>query len=55
ELLPDGKGCLYRIRHQAKVKVPLIGGVVEKFVLGQTEQGCADELDYLADFVKKNR
>ncbi|HOX69525.1 MAG TPA: DUF2505 domain-containing protein [Burkholderiaceae bacterium] len=55
ELLPDGKGSIYRIQHQAKVKVPLIGGVVEKFVLGQTEQGCANELDYLADFVKKNK
>lgn len=55
ELVADGKGCVYRIQHQAKVKVPLIGGVVEKFVLGQTEQGCADELDYLADFVKKNK
>lgn len=55
ELVPDGKGCLYRIQHHAKVNVPLIGGVVEKFILGQTEQGCADELDYLADFVKKTR
>jgi len=35
--------------------VPLIGGVVEKFILGQTEQGCADELDYLAKFVEKAR
>ena len=55
ELVPDGKGCLYRIRHHAKVNVPLIGGVVEKFILGQTEQGCADELDYLAKFVEKAR
>jgi hypothetical protein len=55
ELIPEGKGCVYRIQHHAQVKVPLIGGVVEKFVLGQTEQGCADELDYLADFVKKNK
>ncbi|MBL0088267.1 MAG: DUF2505 domain-containing protein [Ideonella sp.] len=55
ELIPDGKGCVYRIQHHAKVKVPLIGSVVEKFVLGQTEQGCADELGYLADFMKKNK
>jgi len=26
---------------------------VAKFVLGQTEQGCADELGYLADYLKK--
>ena len=52
ELVPQGKGCVYRIRHKAQVRVPLIGGIVEKFVLGQTEQGCADELDYLADFLK---
>jgi len=54
ELVPDGKGCIYRIQHHAKVQVPLIGGVVAKFVIGQTEQGCADELDYLADYLKKN-
>jgi hypothetical protein len=55
ELAPEGKGCVYRIQHYAKVKVPFIGGVVEKFVIGQTEQGCADELDYLADYLKKNK
>jgi hypothetical protein len=55
ELVPEGKGCVYCIQHKAKVNVPLIGGVIEKFVLGQTEQGCADELDYLADFLKKHK
>ena len=55
ELASEGKGCVYRIQHDAKVRVPLIGGVVAKFVLGQTEQGCADELDYLADYLKKNK
>jgi uncharacterized protein YndB with AHSA1/START domain len=55
ELAPEGKGCVYRIQHHAKVQVPLIGGVVAKFVMGQTEQGCADELDYLADYLKKNK
>jgi hypothetical protein len=53
ELVPQGKGCVYRIEHKAKVRVPIIGGVVEKFVLEQTRQGCADELDYLADDLKK--
>jgi hypothetical protein len=55
ELLPQGKGCVYRIRHEAKVKVPLIGGVIEKFVIAQTQQGCADELAYLAEFLKRKR
>lgn len=55
ELVPDGKGCIYRIQHHVKVNVPLIGGAVEKYVLGQTEQGCSEELDYLADFVKQNQ
>lgn len=55
ELVPDGKGCIYRIQHQARVKVPLIGAMVEKFVLGQTEEGCADELDYLVDFLKASK
>jgi uncharacterized protein YndB with AHSA1/START domain len=55
ELVPEGKGCVYRIQHHAKVQVPFIGGVVAKFVIGQTEQGCADELDYLADYLKKNK
>ena len=52
---PEGKGCVYRIQHHAKVKVPFIGAVVEKFVISETEQGCADELDYLADYLKKNK
>ena len=55
ELVPEGKGCVYRIQHHAKVQVPLIGGVVAKFVIGQTEQGCAEELDYLAGYLKKNK
>jgi len=55
EVAPEGKGCVYRIQHHAKVRVPLIGGVVEKFVMSQTEQGCADELNYLSDYLKKNK
>jgi hypothetical protein len=55
ELAPEGKSCIYRIQHDAQVRVPMIGGVIAKFVLGQTEEGCADELDYLADYLKKNK
>jgi hypothetical protein len=55
ELMPEGKGCVYSIQHTAKVRVPLIGGTIEKFVIGQTEEGCADELEYLADYLKKHK
>jgi len=55
ELVPDGKGCIYRIEHHAKANVPLIGGVVAKFAVGQADQGCADELSYLADQLKKTK
>ena len=55
ELEAAGKACIYRIKHKARVKVPLIGGVIEKFMIGETEKGCAEELTYLADFLKKNK
>ena len=55
ELEAAGKACTYRIKHLAKAKVPLIGGVIEKFMIGETEKGCAEELTYLADFLKKNK
>jgi uncharacterized protein YndB with AHSA1/START domain len=55
ELCPAGKGCVYRIEHRCKCGVPLIGGVVEKFALGQVESGCADEFGYLVDYLKKNK
>ena len=48
-----GKGSVYSIRHAAKCGVPLIGGAVEKFALGQVEAGCADELEYLVGHLKK--
>ena len=54
-LTPQGKGCVYRIQHSAKVRVPLLGGVVEKFVVGQSEQACADELDYLVERLKSRK
>lgn len=52
-LRPEGKGCIYWIQHKAKCGVPLVGGAVEKFVLGELEKGASDELDYLAKAVKK--
>lgn len=55
ELVPTGKGCVYRIEHKCKCSVPLVGGAVEKFALGQIEKGCADELAYLAEYLRKHK
>ena len=52
-LAPAGKGCVYRIKHKCKSGALLIGGIVEKFVQDQVEKGCADELRYLAEYLKK--
>jgi hypothetical protein len=49
ELYPTDDGCCYRIEHRVKARVPLIGGRLEKYVLGQTLSGCEQELDYLRD------
>jgi hypothetical protein len=54
-LTPAGKGCVYRIQHTAKCSVPLIGGKIEKFAIGEVESGCIDELDYLAKALKKHK
>lgn len=54
-LMPAGKGCVYHIQHKARCSVPLIGGMIEKFALGELESGCADELDYLAKALKKRK
>ncbi|MBW2712898.1 MAG: DUF2505 domain-containing protein [Deltaproteobacteria bacterium] len=46
ELKPKGKGCVYTVKHDIKVKIPLIGGKAEKFATAQTEDGVQKELDY---------
>lgn len=55
ELVPAGKGCVYRITHTCKSSVPFIGGVVEKFAQGQVESGCADEFAYLVAYLKDRK
>ena len=55
ELAPAGKGSLYRITHVCKCSVPLVGGAVAKFAQGQVEEGCAAELAYLVDYLKKHK
>jgi aryl carrier-like protein len=47
ELYPTDDGCCYSIEHRASAKIPLVGRRVEKFILGQAEQGCTAELEYL--------
>jgi hypothetical protein len=48
ELYPTQLGCCYAIEHRASAKIPLIGRRIEKFILGQAEEGCTAELDYLS-------
>lgn len=45
-LAPDGDGSAYEVTLDCKAKIPLIGGQVSKFVLGQYVQGARDELAY---------
>jgi Protein of unknown function (DUF2505) len=55
ELVPSGKGCIYRIAHKCKASIPLIGGTIEKFALGQVEEGCANEFAYMVSYLKANK
>jgi len=52
-LTPSGKGCVYRIKHKCKCSMPLIGGAVERFTLGEVEAGCAREFEYLVEYLKR--
>ena len=55
ELSSQGMGWVCRLQHQTSVSVPLICGVVEKFILARIEQGCRDELDDLAECFSKTK
>lgn len=48
DLLPADGGSIYTITHMPKAKVPLVGKVLEKYLVEQTRIGCIKELDYLA-------
>lgn len=48
-LKDEGKGSVYTIDHKVKVKIPVIGGKVEKFIKGQIEDGLSAEMQYTAD------
>lgn len=45
KLKPTDKGCEYSIDYTCKAKIPLLGGKVEDFILGQTEAGMRKEMD----------
>jgi hypothetical protein len=47
KLTPTPNGCEYTIDHTAKAKIPLVGRLVEKFIISQTGDGVAAEIDYL--------
>jgi hypothetical protein len=51
ELVPTDKGCRYSVSHRARAKIPLLGGQVEKFTLGQTDKGAVDEQTYLRNYL----
>jgi hypothetical protein len=48
-LFPSDEGCCYTIEHKVKCRIPVIGGRVGKYILGQVESGCAAELEYLRE------
>lgn len=49
KLAPTAGGCRYSVSHRVKANIPLVGGRVEKYILGQTGDGARAELDYLRD------
>lgn len=48
KLKPIEEGCEYSVDYSCKAKIPLVGGKVEAFILGQTEEGMRKEMDYLS-------
>ncbi len=44
-----GEGSVYTINHGCKARVPIVGKHIEKFVLGQIEDGFRKEMNVLAE------
>ena len=42
-------GCVYSVEHRAKVKIPLIGGRLEKYIASQLGIEVTKELDYVSN------
>lgn len=51
-LKPTDNGCVYTVKHTAKAKIPLVGGKVEKFIIGNCEEGSEKELAYTDEQLK---
>ncbi len=47
-LKASGDGCVYTVKYDAKAKIPMIGGKVEKFIKSNCEEGTTKEMDFLA-------
>jgi hypothetical protein len=52
KLAATADGCRYSVSHRVKANIPLVGGRVEKYVLGQTGEGARAELDYLRNYLE---
>jgi hypothetical protein len=52
DLRADGTGTLYRVTFDVAVKVPLIGGKLERFTLDQTIAGEQKQLEHTASRVR---
>lgn len=48
-LKPDGDGCIYTIKYDAKAKIPMIGKKVEIFIQSNCEEGTQKELKFTAE------
>lgn len=53
-LQPKPGGSRYEVSHTARAKIPMLGSQVEKFVLGHTARGAADELEYLSAYLARS-
>ena len=47
-LKTDGENCVYSVKYTVKAKIPLIGGKVEKYIVGNCEEGSTQEMDFLS-------
>ncbi len=50
-LYPEGDGCIYRIQHTPRVRVPVVGRKLESILMKETLTGCDAEIDYLVESV----
>lgn len=48
DLRPDGAGSTYRVTYDITVRIPLIGGKLEKFSLDQSIAGQQKDLEFTA-------